>query len=397
VLEAVKVKLKLTTEQEAFCRMNGGACRKLYNDALNYLNQTYQQTGKLVSTNDLIKQIPNIKKLPEFSWLNECESTSLQQSLRHLGEAYSNFFNSVSGNRKGRRVGVPRFKSKHRDPYRFTSQSVNDNCYLMSSSLKIPKLGKVKVWNFKKHLVDRINGEAIRKITISQDSNRGWYASILIDRQKPLKSVYPKTGLTLGLDVGIRTSVTAYDSSGDINQISSPDLSRVKNKIEKLQKNLSKKQKGSQNFQKVKTKLSKEHFHAKNIRKDFNHKLTDFIVKTYDVITVETLNIQKMMKQHPIAGKIQDQAWYQFFTFLQYKSEKNDKKLIQVDPYFPSSKLCSQCKAKNDIGSLEYYICPVCGSIHNRDINAAKNLNQISLHYLNTGLSVTTEEAFLRL
>ncbi len=172
-------------------------------------------------------------------------------------------------------------------------------------------------------------------------------------------------------------------------------MTKLDAKIKTLHKVLSQKQHGSKNESEARTKLAKAYFHAKNIRKDFNHKMSDFLVKTYDIITVENLSIQQMMEQHHLAGKIQNQAWYQFIKFLDYKCSRNEKTLIKVDTYFPSSKLCSNCKSKNDIGNSEWYLCSTCNYLHNRDENAAKNLNKISEHFKNTNQQVTTEKEFL--
>ena len=256
-------------------------------------------------------------------------------------------------------------------------------------------MGLIRVWNFQSQLKDRINGEKIKRVTISRDSDQGWYASILVDRKKSLKPIYQPTGLTAGIDVGIRSSISCYDNCGDYNSVQSPNMSKTDTKIKTLHKKLSRKERGSKNESEARIKLSKAYFHAKNIRKDFNHKMSNFLVKTYDIITVENLSIQQMMKQHYLAEKIQNQAWYQFMTFLDYKCTRNEKTLIKVDPYFPSSKLCSNCNSKNDIGGLEWYICPICGYSHNRDENAAKNLNKISEHFKNTKQQITTEKKFL--
>jgi putative transposase len=396
MLDTIKVKLKLTKPQEEFCLFNGGACRFLYNEALRQNINSYNSTKtlKLSNTNDILY---NLLKNQEFSWLKQCEQTSLTQSLHNLESAFKNFFHSRNKFRKGKIISFPRFKSKHKSRYNFTIINENDFCKLRGSNLSLPKLGLVNVWNFQSQLKDRLNDEKIKRVTISRDSDQGWYASILIDRKNLLKPIYKSTNLTVGIDVGIRTSIACYDNVGDYNSVQSPDITKLDTKIKTLHKVLSRKQRGSKNESEARTKLAKTYFHAKNIRKYFNHKMSDFLVKTYDVITVENLSIQHMMKQHLLAGKIQNQAWYQFISFLDYKCMRNEKTLIKVDTYFPSSKLCSNCKSKNDIGGLEWYCCPTCGYTHNRDENAAKNLNKISEHFKNTNQQITTEKEFLLL
>lgn len=394
MLDAIKVKLKLTKSQENFCLLNGGACRFLYNEGLRQNIDSYTSSRKL-KLNNINDILYNLLKSQEFSWLKQCEPTSLTQSLHNLESAFKNFFDSRNKSRKGVTVSFPKFKSKHRSRYNFTIINENDFCKLRGSNLSLPRLGLIRVWNFQSQLKDRINGEKIKRVTISRDSDQGWYASILVDRKKSLKPIYQPTGLTAGIDVGIRSSISCYDNCGDYNSVQSPNMSKTDTKIKTLHKKLSRKERGSKNESEARIKLSKAYFHAKNIRKDFNHKMSNFLVKTYDIITVENLSIQQMMKQHYLAEKIQNQAWYQFMTFLDYKCTRNEKTLIKVDPYFPSSKLCSNCNSKNDIGGLEWYICPICGYSHNRDENAAKNLNKISEHFKNTKQQITTEKKFL--
>jgi putative transposase len=394
MLDAIKVKLKLTKAQKDFCLLNGGACRFLYNEGLRQNIDSYASSRKL-KLNNINDILYNLLKSPEFSWLKRCEPTSLTHSLSNLEISFKNFFNSRNKSRKGRIVSFPKFKSKHRSRYNFTIINEKDLCKLRGSNLSLPRLGLIKVWNFQSQLKDRLNNEKIKRVTISRDSDQEWYASILVDRQKLLKQIYQPTNLTVGIDVGIRTSISCYDNLGDYNSVQSPDMTKLDTKIKTLHKTLSRKQHGSKNESEARIKLAKAYFHAKNTRKDFNHKMSDFLVKTYDVITVENLSIQHMMKQHLLAGKIQNQAWYQFILFLDYKCKRNEKTLIKVDTYFPSSKLCSNCKSKNDIGNLEWYRCPICGYTHNRDENAAKNLNKISEHFKKTNQQITTEKEFL--
>ena len=309
MLDTIKVKLKLTKLQEEFCFINGGACRFLYNEGLRQNINSYNSTKKLLQFDDLTKMLDCLLKNTEFHWLKQCEQTSLTQALLNLKTSFTNFFNSRNGKRKGRVVSFPKFKSKHQSRYNFTIVNEDLKCKLRGSNLSLPKLGLVKVWNFQSQLKDQLNNEKIKRVTISRDSDGGWYAAILVDREKSLKPIYASTNLAVGIDVGIRTSLTCYDSEENLNQIQSPDLTKIDNKIKKLHKQLSGKQRGSKNQLKARTKLSKVYFRAKNIKKDFNHKLSNFLVKTYDVITIENLNIQQMMKQHHLAGKMQNRAW----------------------------------------------------------------------------------------
>ena len=332
------------------------------------------------------------KKIPDCEWLKECESSSLQQSARNLDQGLQNFFNSRNGNRKGRPVGFPNFKKKGKCKHAFTVTNNSYGIFFKDDCLKIPKIGLVKVWNAKNRfkLIDL--KDDIKSATFSKDGDGCWYASLLVDFKNPTIK-YESTGETNGLDFGIKTTATLKNGSVNLPN----RIAILERKIKKLNRQLHRKKLGSKNREKAKAKLSKCYYTITQIRKNFMHQVSHFIAKNVDILTVETLNIQGMMKNRKLARSIGRQGWYMLITFLKYKLEDNWKTLIQVNKQFPSSKLCSTCGYEhlNMNLSIRDWICPSCNTIHDRDINAAKNLDNISRWFKLTGEIVTSKKNYI--
>lgn len=422
----VKVKLQLSQIQLEFFEQNAGAARFVFNRALarqtelynNYVNWSNENPSlsrleypfKLRYTyNELAKLLQDDKQSVEFNWLNLCESTCLQQSLRNLDSAYKNFFDSLKGARKGAPVGPPRFKSKKKSRPSFRVINNNNKKVIDGNKLFVNKLGWVKVWSGNKRLL-RAKGKC-KSVTYFKDSDNCWYASLLVE--KYISPKHESTGETCGLDLGIKVSATL---NNEVEYLIPNSLIKLERKLVKLQRIYSRRLEDARerakilteqtgikqyitgsNLEKARIKLSKCHYRIKMIRQDFQHKLSNELAKQFDVITIETLNIKGMMKNHSLAKSIATQGWFQFTTFLKYKFADNNKILIQVNQWFPSSKLCSTCGHKNTSLKLNHreWICPTCGTNHSRDINAAKNLNRISQWFLKTGETITTEVQYI--
>lgn len=388
MLEAIKVRLKLKEDQITFFEQHAGASRWIYNQALDAQKQNYNKTGKFLSYVDLANILPLMKRDSETSWLNNMIASSLQQSLKNLDQAFKNFFNSKNGKRKGRVMRFPKFKSRKTCRPSFTIVASRYGIEVKSNLLKIPKLGYVRVWSGTKALNFR---EVIKRVTFSRDSDNHWYASILIDR-KP--KVYESTGVTQGLDLGIKT--TAMFSCGIEANI--PDkVKKLEKKIKKLNRRLHRKVLGSKNREKTRIKLAKAYFRIRMLRDNFFHQLSKEVAEGIDILTVETLNIQGMLKNRKLSKAISTQSWYKLVTFLKYKLEKSGKVFIQVSKMFPSTKLCSSCGYENSNLTLanREWICPSCGTNHNRDINAAKNLDNVSRWFKLTGEIITTKAGYI--
>ena len=404
MLKGVKLKLKLKPDQIVLFDKHANDCRGIYNFALRAKIDHYEKTGNTLSYYDLQDMLPFIKSLPEYAWIKSCESTCIQQSIRNCDQAFQNFFNSLNGTRAGRPVGFPNFKKKGQCKHSFTMTNTSNSIDTTRDGfLKIPKIGLVKVWSGSKR-VKLVNGKGvIKRATFSKDSDGCWYASLIIDTapfdraNAPPK--YASTGATDGMDVGIKTTATFKVACFDLPE----KIKKLEKKRDKLNRELHRKKLGSKNREKVRAKLSKCYYTIAQIRKNFMHQVSHLVAKHIDILTVETLDIQAMMKNRNLAASIGRQGWYMLITFLKYKLEDsnrsdNRKVFIQVDKSFPSTKLCSTCgylKPKIAL-SIRDWICPSCNTIHNRDQNAAKNLDNVSRWFRLTDEMITSKKNYIK-
>lgn len=392
MLTSVKVRLKLELEKEfKFFYQHAGASRKVFNHFLGLQIENFNSGGKYISYINMQNMLPDLKRESEFTWLFKMESTSLQQVLKNLDQGYQNFFNSISGRRKGRKVNPPKFKSRNKNRPSFTIiySSTKGSLYI-KNKLWIPKLGYVKIWSGNERL-KLIGGNKIQRITFSQDSDSNWYASILIE-DLTSTSKYISTGNTCGIDVGIKDSLIV--NSTKINIPSS--LIKLDKKLRKYQRRMSKKNLKSNNRNRARRRVGRIHFRIKKIRENFQNQIVHKIVSSFDIVTMETLSISNMMKNRKLSRAIQNQSWYSFKIKLKTKCESNSKLFLEVNSSFPSSKLCSNCGELKTSLSLKdrHWTCKNCNVAHDRDINAARNLNLISAYCKSTGSIITSKVEF---
>ncbi len=337
-----------------------GSCRFFFNYALNLTSQTYKETGKGLSRNEIINLLPGLKK--EYEWLKEPPSQALQQVALNLSSAFLNFFEG-----RGR---YPRFKKKQ------NRQSIRlpQGCKLEDDYIRLPKIGKV----FCK--ISRQPTGKLKSVTVSQTPSGQYYASCLFDNgaENPKPSI---EGKVVGIDLGISDFAITSDGS----KHGSPSYYRKhEQKLSKKQKELSRKQKGSNNRRKARVKVARVHEKITRCREDFLHKLSRNLVDDNQVCVVENLAVKNMVKNPKLAKSISDAGWGQFLTMLKYKCEWEGKTYVEVDRFFPSSKTCHHCLHQVDSLPLEirHWECPSCGTQHNRDINAAKNIRDEGLRIL---------------
>ena len=370
IQKGIRVRLYPTDEQEILINKTLGCCRFVHNQTLSDCKQSYEQTQHFPSKNERITNLVPLKEENEF--LKEVDSTALQQSVRDLNSSMDNFFKNRS------HFGFPKFKSKHnlkqsyRTPYNGGNADVLDNKHI-----KLPKLGSVKTKRF-----DMPEVYKIFNITVERTNTGKYYASICIETEvQPLHKTGKRVGFDLGLiDLLIGSDGTRYERpkfdylNKEKLAKEQRKLSKMRTKLERVNANLDE----CKNYQKQKRKVAKLHEHVANCAKDFNHKLSRKLVEEYDLIAMENLNVNGLIKNHSLAYSIADVRWSQLVNFIQYKCHWYEKKFVQVDRFYASSKICSCCGTyhKDIVNSLSVreWICPDCGTHHDRDINAAKNI-----------------------
>ena len=371
IIKAFKFKLTPTKEQENLLSKHFGACRFVFNYYLNCRKESYLNDKKTLNYYDNANSLTKLKKDENFVWLKEINSQSLQSSLRNLDVAYNKFFKKESK--------FPRFKSKY-DKQSFTIPQfikINDD------RLFIPKF-KDGIRLIKHR---EISGE-ILFATISKSISGIYYVSITCEVKY---KAFDKSGSVVGIDTGIKD--LAILSNGYVYE----NIKSLKSNLKKIkyeQRQLTKKQKNSKSRLKQKLKFAKIHEKITNIRKDYLHKVSSEIIKTQDVICVEDLAVKNMMKNHKLAQAFSDVSLGSFYSMLEYKAKWNDKSYIKIDRFFPSSKTCSHCGWINqDLNlSVREWFCPSCGTNHNRDLNASKNILKQGLKILSCGSGVESQD-----
>lgn len=366
--KAVKVRLYPTPEQQVLLSQHFGCSRWWWNYALNKSIETYKKTGKSLGQSALNAFLPKLKKAEETVWLSECYSQVLQATTLNLTTAYKNFFAG--------RARFPRYKSKH------GKQSIQypQNVKVFDGAVQFPgKVGKVKA-----KLHREIEG-TIKTVTVSLDPSGKYFASILTEIEGENPDVRAE-GRVIGVDLGLTHFAITSDGS-KVSKYSNPKhLAKHEKNLKRKQQKLAKKQKGSNSRNKAKKTVAKVYERVTKSRQDFLHKLSRKLVNENQVVVVENLNVKGMVRNHNLAKAISDAGWGTFTNFLAYKLEKKGGKLVEIDRWFPSSKLCSNCYYQIDELPLDVreWTCPNCGTRHDRDGNAATNIRAEGIRMLQT-------------
>ena len=383
--KVLQVRLYPNKVQKEYLSKCFGCGRYLYNYFLVKTQEQYKINKTFLWYYDFQNELPKLKKQEETKWLKEVDSTCLQSSVRNLDNALSNFVKSKSGKRKGNKVGFPQYKKRsNKQSCKFTSNY--DSCKVDFENQKI-KIPKLKTWiSFANEITeDRIPNGKLQSITVSKNPAGHYFASLLYKVEKKPINYIPNPENCIGIDFGLKTFITT--SNGD--KIESPKAYKKSQKrLARLSRAHSRKKTNSKNREKSRLRLAKQYEKIANQRKDFNYKLSRKLVNQYDFIFIEDLNIKGMSRgrkrkdpnaktrKRGLGKQINDLAWNQFVSFLMYKALNEGKFIIKIDRYFPSSQLCSHCGYKNSNLKLSEreWICPQCGKVHDRDINAAINI-----------------------
>jgi putative transposase len=356
-----KIRIYPTAEQEDYFKRACGVKRFAYNWALDQSKKHYEETGESLSGYDLCNKLNSIKK-EEFPWMREVTKWAPQKAVIQLGDAFKNFY--------AKRARFPKFKKrgKCRDSFFISLPKIKDK------NIKVPRLGPVKLSQ-----EVRFPGRPL-SVVISRTSNF-WFASVQVELDDSY--IYPhicETQEVCGVDLGVK-DLAVLDNGKKF--VAPRTYRRSERKLKRLQKRLSRKEKGSKNRAKARSKLALQHYRVACKRKDFTHKITTELVKSYRVIGIEDLSVSGMMKNSRLAKSVQDAGFYEFRRQLDYKSKLSGSEIVVADRFFPSTKMCSSCGVKNKDLSLSDRVWECsCGAIHDCDINAAINLRNLAMGHM---------------
>lgn len=386
MLKALKLRIYPNTTQSDYINNLLGSYRFVFNSCLDKKIKAYTLNKENLGLKELGNYFhQELTKNPEFEWLNIHNTKVLKQSVINLLDSYKRFY--VNGN------GFPKFKSKHdnKQSCRFSVEAISKrNNYLLNHLSLTTQLKNIKFKCSDKYRIYlNENKQNIKSATLSKSKSGKYFLSILIDL--PIVKQLPQTDKFIGIDLGIKDFIV--DSNGNRYE-NLKSIRTNQKKISRLHRRLSKKGKGSKNKEKCRIKLAKYHEKLNNIKTNYLHEISNILINENQVICMEDLNVSGMMKNHNLAKSIQELSLNQFTSMLKYKSNWYGRDLIQIDRYYPSSKLCNCCNYKNNNLTLKdrNWICLNCSTKHDRDINASINILNEGLRIYNNKIPIRNGE-----
>jgi putative transposase len=377
VSQAYKFALDPAPAQERALRSHAGAARFAWNWGLARCQERYEAEGKWWSGVDLHKLWNAEKKAePALAWWAENSKCAYQEAFRDLDRALRDFVKSRKGERKGKRLGFPRFKKrgKCRDSFRFGSGVMR----CAGATVTLPRLGTIRTHESTRKLARRLeNGTArILSATVSRTAQR-WFVSFTVEVVRSVPERHPQPGSAIGIDLGVKALLTGVDDAGNVIAIAGPKALRASlRRLRRASRAHSRKVPGGANRRKHAGRLARVHARVANVRSDALHKAASSLAARYETVVAEDLNVAGMVRNRSLARAISDQGFGQARRMLGYKTTWNGGRLIPADRFYPSSKTCSGCgyvKAKLTL-SERTYACTKCGLVIDRDENAARNL-----------------------
>ena len=347
-----------------------GCVRAVYNDALAYSEEQYHQTKKKPSGKELSARLTRLKQTTEKAWLRDVSAVALQQSLRDLDKAYTNFFTSITGRRKGGRVGAPKFKKRSsRQAARFTSQvfKVRQTSHGVGF-VKLPKIGEIR-FNLSRDLPTPPTS-----MTLIREPDGKYYVSFVVETT-PTPAPDP-TAYAVGVDMGLKDLAVTVNSNGESTVFANVrPLKHAEKKLARLQRQLSRKKKGSNRYTKQRLRVAKAHTRVRNVRTHYLHRVANQVVNENQVIALETLSITGLAKTR-MGKSVLDASWGHLNRLIEEKAADYGRTLIRVDRFAPTTQTCSICGAPNGRKPLNVreWVCAGCGHRVDRDRNAAVNI-----------------------